>query len=84
MPTRKRARSGKKGRKIMSEPVLERAIFRAVNFGDLQDTHDQAKEKLDRATELLRKAWDVYSDSQKNYNASREQFVSASRTLFSF
>ena len=81
---RKGARSGKKGRKIMQETVQDRVIFKSVNFGDLQNTHDQAKEKLERATELLRKAWDVYSESQRNYNAAREQFVSASRTLFSF
>ena len=73
-----------KGKKAMSEQAPERAIVRAVDFGDLQDTHDQAKEKLDRATDLLRKSWDAYGGSKKAFDTAREQLVAASRSLFSF
>jgi hypothetical protein len=78
------SKRNRKGKKTMSEHASDRAIFKAVNLGDLQDAHDQAKEKFERATELLRKAWDAYSDSQKAYTQAREQLIGASRTLFSF
>ncbi len=74
----------KRGKKPMAEQTSERAVYRAVNFGELQDAHDQAKDKLDRATELLRKAWDAHVESLKVFNHAREQLVTASRTLFSF
>jgi hypothetical protein len=77
-------RRSKKGRQVMAEQAPDRVIFRAVNFGELQDAHDQAKDRLERSTELLRKAWDAHVDSQKAFNQAREQLVSASRTLFSF
>jgi hypothetical protein len=73
----------KKGKKVMTEQTSELS-FKTVNFGALQDTHDQAKEKLERATELMRKAWDAYTESQKAFNQARDQLLSASRTLFSF
>jgi len=74
----------RKGKKPMAEQTSERAIFKAVDFGALQDAHDSAKDKLERSTELLRKAWDAHIESVKAFNQAREQLVSASRTLFSF
>lgn len=77
-------RRNRKGKRPMGEQIPDRTIFRAVNFGDLQDAHDVAKEKLDRSTELLRKAWDAHVEATKAFGQAREQLVSASRSLFSF